>query len=140
MQIRASATASAFGESGSRSCDVMDPRSAARTRVARQEGLQVAHRRPGPDRAPLKRMVTRLETPLRREITADGEPFTVTLTPDGLRIVPKGKRNGIELAWTDLVNGEAALAVALNASLARLPVLLDHPVPAKARPRKRTRQ
>lgn len=81
-------------------------------------------------------MVTRLDSPLRREITAEGKPFTVTLTPQGLKIVPKGKRNGIELAWTDLVNGEAALAMALNASLAKLPVLLDPPPPGA---RKRSR-
>ena len=36
----------------------------------------------------------------------------------GLTIVPKGKRKGRQLAWRDLVSGEAALAVALNASLA----------------------
>jgi len=33
--------------------------------------------------------------------------------------VPKGKRKGQELAWRDLVGGEAALAAALNASLQR---------------------
>jgi len=85
-------------------------------------------------------MVTRLDNALRREITAEGRPFTVTLTPEGIKIVPKGKRNGIELAWTDLVNGEAALAVALNASLAKLPVLLDPPAEKPARGRRRTRQ
>ena len=85
-------------------------------------------------------MVTRLDTALRREITADGRPFTVTLTPQGIKIVPKGKRNGIELAWTDLVNGEAALATALNASLAKLPVLLDPPDTATPHARRRPRR
>ena len=85
-------------------------------------------------------MVTRLDTALRREITADGRPFTVTLTPQGIKIVPKGKRNGIELAWTDLVNGEAALATALNASLAKLPVLLDPPDAATSHARRRPRR
>jgi len=33
--------------------------------------------------------------------------------------VPKGKRNGLELAWKVLVSGEAALATALNASVGR---------------------
>jgi len=31
--------------------------------------------------------------------------------------VPKGRRNGLELAWTALASGDAALATALNASL-----------------------
>jgi hypothetical protein len=66
-------------------------------------------------------MIPRIDKTLRRQVTADGKPFTVTLTPDGIKVVPKGKRNGIELTWTALVSGEAALAVALNASLAKLP-------------------
>ena len=32
----------------------------------------------------------------------------------------KGKRKGIELKWEALVNGEAALAAALNASVGQL--------------------
>jgi hypothetical protein len=41
----------------------------------------------------------------------------LTISPEGLKLVPKGKRNGLEIAWKDLVSGEAALATALNASL-----------------------
>ena len=36
----------------------------------------------------------------------------------GLKLVVKGKRNGLELTWQSLVSGEAALAAGLNASLA----------------------
>jgi hypothetical protein len=64
-------------------------------------------------------MATKLEKPLKREITVGGMPYIVTLTPEGLKLVPKGKRKGQELAWSALVSGDAALAVALNASLAR---------------------
>jgi hypothetical protein len=64
-------------------------------------------------------MVTKLDTPLKREIDVDGEPYVVTLSTEGLKIVPKGKRKGQELAWKELVSGEAALAAALNASLKR---------------------
>ena len=41
----------------------------------------------------------------------------LTITPEGLTLVPKGKRKGYSLAWNDFVSGEAALATALNASL-----------------------
>ena len=34
-----------------------------------------------------------------------------------LKLVPKGKRNGLELSWQALASGDAALATALNASL-----------------------
>jgi hypothetical protein len=64
-------------------------------------------------------MATKLEKPLRREISIDGEAYMLTITPDGLKLVPKGRRKGLELAWKALVSGEAALATALNASLAR---------------------
>lgn len=62
-------------------------------------------------------MATRLDKPLKRELDLDGEPYTLTISPLGLKLVPKGKRKGHELAWKDLVSGQAALAVALNASL-----------------------
>ena len=60
-------------------------------------------------------MTTRLEKPLKRDV--DQETYTLTIAPGGLKLVPKGKRNGVELAWKDLVSGQAALAAALNASL-----------------------
>jgi hypothetical protein len=62
-------------------------------------------------------MTTKLEKPLKREININGEPYVLLLTPDGLKLTQKGKRKGQELSWKDLVSGEAALAVALKASL-----------------------
>ncbi|KAF1705026.1 hypothetical protein [Pseudoxanthomonas kaohsiungensis] len=61
--------------------------------------------------------MTPLDKPLRRELQVDDRLFTLTISPEGLKLVPKGHRNGIELAWVDLVNGDAALATALQASL-----------------------
>ena len=62
-------------------------------------------------------MTTKLEGPLKRELEVDGDPYILTISPDGMTLVPKGKRKGQELAWKDLISGEAALAVALSASL-----------------------
>jgi hypothetical protein len=64
-------------------------------------------------------MTTRLEKALKRQLTLDGRTFIVTVSPEGLKITLKGKRKGQELRWSDLVSGEAALAVALNASVGR---------------------
>jgi hypothetical protein len=64
-------------------------------------------------------MATKLEKPLRREVLVDGKPYMLTLTPEGFKLVPKGKRKGLEISWRALVSGEAALATALNASLQR---------------------
>ncbi|HVJ12659.1 MAG TPA: hypothetical protein VNC62_13905 [Burkholderiales bacterium] len=62
-------------------------------------------------------MATKLDKTLKREIDVSGNPFMLSISPEGLKLVPKGKRNGLEIAWKDLVNGDAALATALNASL-----------------------
>jgi hypothetical protein len=62
-------------------------------------------------------MATKLEKPLKREVSIKGDPFVVTLAPEGFRLVGKGRRKGLEIAWEDLVSGEAALARALSASI-----------------------
>jgi len=61
--------------------------------------------------------MTPLAGPLKRQLDLDGVAYTLTLDADGLRLVEKGKRKGMELRWRDLVNGDAALASALQASL-----------------------
>jgi hypothetical protein len=62
-------------------------------------------------------MATKLDKPLKRELEIDGKPYMLTITAEGLKLTEKGRRKGHELAWHDLISGEAALAVALNASL-----------------------
>ena len=63
-------------------------------------------------------MATKLQGSLKRELVIGRKPYMLTITGDGFKLVPKGRRKGRELAWRDIVSGEAALAVALNASLA----------------------
>ena len=64
-------------------------------------------------------MATKLDKPLKREIQIAGKPYMLTISPEGLKLVPKGRRKGQELTWDALVSGEAALAAALKASLQR---------------------
>ncbi|MCD9096808.1 hypothetical protein LU699_16545 [Luteimonas fraxinea] len=61
--------------------------------------------------------MTPLDKPLKREVRIGEDAYSLTIDPDGLKLVPKGKRKGLELRWTDLVSGDAALATALQASL-----------------------
>ena len=84
-------------------------------------------------------MTTKLTEPLRREIDIDGVLYTLTITPRGMTLVVKGRRKGYELEWSALVSGDAALAAALNASLAVKPAGSPaHPNPAApAKHRKR---
>lgn len=64
-------------------------------------------------------MTATLDRPLKRELEIDRALYTLTITPEGFRLVPKGKRKGHELAWRSVLSGDAALAAALNASLKR---------------------
>jgi hypothetical protein len=62
-------------------------------------------------------MATKLDKTLKRELEIDGQSYMVAISPEGLKVTVKGRRNGIELSWKDLVSGQAALSTALNASL-----------------------
>jgi hypothetical protein len=62
-------------------------------------------------------VVTKLDKPIKREIQIRGNSFIVTFTPDGFKLVGKGRRKGLEMSWDALTSGEAALATALTASL-----------------------
>lgn len=61
--------------------------------------------------------MTPLDKAIRRELQVGDEMYTLTIDPSGLKLVLKGRRKGLELQWTALVNGDAALAAALQASL-----------------------
>lgn len=80
-------------------------------------------------------MVTKLDSALRREISVKGQAYVVALDDQGIRLTLKGHRKGQALSWNDLVSGDAALAVALNASLAQAND--EPPVPARPAPKKR---
>lgn len=60
--------------------------------------------------------MTPLDKPLRRELTIDGQAYTLAIDPNGLKLTLRGHRNGVELSWKDIANGDAAMASALNAS------------------------
>lgn len=78
-------------------------------------------------------MTTVLDKTLKRELTIEGRAFIVAMSPDGIKLTLKGKRIGQELRWRDLVSGDAALAIALNASVGKFAVPAKA-VPAKAVP------
>jgi hypothetical protein len=61
--------------------------------------------------------MTPLDKPLKRELTLGSQAYTVTIDPDGLRLVEKGKREGLALTWEDLLSGDAGHAAALQASV-----------------------
>lgn len=63
-------------------------------------------------------MTTTLDKPLRREIDVEGQAYTVVFDAQGIKITRKAHRKGVELRWSDMINGDEAVAAALNASVA----------------------
>lgn len=50
-------------------------------------------------------MATKLQKEIRREIEIDGEPFTVAISPTGVKLTRKRFRSGRALSWRALWNG-----------------------------------
>ena len=62
-------------------------------------------------------MATKLDKAIKRELEIEGKLYTVTVSPDGVKVVEKGKRNGHELSWSAIISGDAALTRDLKVSL-----------------------
>ena len=63
-------------------------------------------------------MATILDKALKRQVSVDGVDYMLAIDPEGVRLTRKGRRKPeVELRWQELLSGDAARAVALNASL-----------------------
>jgi hypothetical protein len=62
--------------------------------------------------------MTKLDKPIRRELLVGDKSYTLMIDPTGLKLTEKGRRKGIELKWAQVINGDAGLAAALQASVA----------------------
>jgi hypothetical protein len=67
-------------------------------------------------------MATLLEKTLKRELSIGGRAYILAVSPESLKLTLKGRRKGLELQWDTLVSGDAALAIALNASIGKFTV------------------
>jgi hypothetical protein len=61
-------------------------------------------------------MATKLDKTIKRELELDGKLYTVTMSPEGVKITAKGARKGPEITWTTLLSGDAELRRDLNVS------------------------
>jgi hypothetical protein len=66
-------------------------------------------------------MTTKLEKELKREIDVDGKHYTVTISPNGLKIAEKGHRKGHELTWKQVLTSDPELSQNLAKSVERAP-------------------
>jgi hypothetical protein len=62
-------------------------------------------------------MPAKLEKAIKREVEIGGESYTVTISPEGVRIAPKGYRKGHEMTWMALLSGDAELTQQLKMSV-----------------------
>ena len=62
-------------------------------------------------------MAAKLDKPIKRELDLAGETYTVTISPEGVRIVPKGRRKGHQITWQTIISGDAELTQQLRISL-----------------------
>ena len=62
-------------------------------------------------------MATKLDKAIKRELVQGDKTYTVTIAPDGIKVVEKGKRNGREISWTSIISGDAMLNESLKLSV-----------------------
>lgn len=62
-------------------------------------------------------MATKLDKSIKRELEHNGKLYTITIAPDGVKVVEKGKRNGPHVTWASIINGDTQLNESLRASL-----------------------
>jgi len=62
-------------------------------------------------------MATKLDKAIKRELVHGDKTYTITIAPEGIKVVEKGKRNGRELSWSSIISGEAALTEDLKISI-----------------------
>ena len=61
--------------------------------------------------------MTKLDKPLRREVQIGDKAYTLTIAPDGLKLVEKGHRKGQELSWNEVLgSGDAGAGSAWTPS------------------------
>ena len=63
--------------------------------------------------------MTPLDKTLKRALKIKSRDYVITLAPDSLKITEKGRRIGVQLNWQALISGDAALAMALQASIGK---------------------
>ncbi|MEO6211756.1 MAG: hypothetical protein ABIQ10_16725 [Gemmatimonadaceae bacterium] len=62
-------------------------------------------------------MTAKLDSPIRRELKLGRDLYTVSISPEGVKIALKGRRKGREISWETLLSGDAELTQQLKMSV-----------------------
>ena len=55
-------------------------------------------------------MATKLDKSIKRELELDGRVYTIIISPNGVKVTPKGGRIGREVAWRTILGESPAPA------------------------------
>ena len=65
-------------------------------------------------------MTAKLDKTIKRELEVDGKTYTIAISPDGVKVTEKGRRNGPEITWRSIIGGDTnsptRLAITIAAS------------------------
>ena len=62
-------------------------------------------------------MTAKLDKTIKRELEIDGKAYTIAISPEGVKVTEKGRRNGPEVTWRTIISGDATLNESLKASV-----------------------
>jgi hypothetical protein len=62
-------------------------------------------------------MTAKLESLIKRELRLRDGIYTVSMSPEGVKIAHKGRRKGREISWETLLSGDAELTQQLKMSV-----------------------
>ena len=62
-------------------------------------------------------MTAKLDKTIKRELEIEGKTYTIAIAPDGIKVTEKGRRNGPEVSWKSIINGDSALNENLKISV-----------------------
>src|SRR5262249_41327301 len=62
-------------------------------------------------------MTAKLDKTIKRELEIDGKAYTIAISPEGVKVTEKGRRNGPEVSWRAIISGDTSLNEKLNESV-----------------------
>jgi hypothetical protein len=62
-------------------------------------------------------MTAKLDKTIKRELEIEGRTYTIAISPEGVKVTEKGRRNGPEVSWRSIISGDATLNESLKQSV-----------------------
>ena len=62
-------------------------------------------------------MTAKLDKTIKRELEIDGKAYTIAISPEGVKVTEKGRRNGPEVTWRSIISGDTSLNESLKSSV-----------------------